>query len=93
VRGGVVDVEVILLHVLAVVPLEWVDAEKPFLEVRVRFVPEGRREAEQLKPVADAGDAILAPAIGLGPRQPIWEISPGVAIRRIIFPDGTPRTV
>ena len=93
VRGSVVDVEVILLHVLAVVPLEWADAKKPFLEVRVRFVPEGRRKAEQLKTVADAGDAILAPAVGLGPRQPIGEMSPGIAIGRIVLPNRTPRTV
>jgi hypothetical protein len=93
VGGGIVDVEVILLHVLAVVALEGGDAEQPLLEMRITFIPEGRREAKQLKPVADARDAILPPAVGLGAGHAIREMPPGVAVRGIVFPDRAPGPV
>ena len=41
----VVDVEVVLLHVLAVVALVGVDPEEPLLQVRIALVPERGREA------------------------------------------------
>jgi len=85
-RGGVVDVEVVFLHVFAVVTLERGEAEQSLLEMRIGLVPEGRREAEQLKPVADPGDGILTPAVGLGTGLTIREIPPGIAIRRIVLP-------
>ena len=50
----VVDVEVVLLHVLAVIALVRVDAEQPLLQVRIALVPERGREAQQLVAVADA---------------------------------------
>ena len=78
--GGVVDVEGVSLHVLAVISLEWVETEQPLLELRIKLVPNGGREADQLKPVADPGDAILCPSLGLGTRQSIREIPPGVAV-------------
>ena len=50
-----VEVEVVLLHVLAVVPLAVGQAEEPLLEDRVLPVPQGQREAEALLVVGDAG--------------------------------------
>jgi hypothetical protein len=67
VRGGVVDVKVIFFHVLAVVALEGGETEQPLLEVRINFIPEGWREAEQLRTVANSPNPILPPTVGLGP--------------------------
>ena len=81
VRGRVVQVIVVLLHVLAVVALRRRDAEQPFLDDRVATVPECRGEDQQLVAVAQRGDAVLAPAICLGRRMVERQILPGVAIR------------
>ena len=59
-----VEVEVVLLDVLAVIALAVGQAEQPLLEDRVLAVPQGQREAEPLLVVGDAGQAVLAPAIG-----------------------------
>ena len=64
VRRRAVEVEVVLLDVLAVVALAVGQAEQPLLEDRVLAVPQGQREAEPLLVVGDAGQAVLAPAIG-----------------------------
>ena len=64
VRRGAIDVEVVLLDVLAVVPLAVGQAEEPLLEDRILPVPQGQREAEALLVVRDAGQAVFAPAIG-----------------------------
>jgi len=59
-----VEVEVVLLHVLAMVRLAVGQAEQPFLEDGVLPVPQGQAETELLLVVGDARDAILAPAVG-----------------------------
>ena len=64
VRRRGVEVEVVLLDVLAVVALAVGQAEQPLLEDRVLAVPQGQREAELLLVVGDAGEAVLAPAVG-----------------------------
>ncbi len=50
-----VEVEVVLLDVLAVVPLRVGEAEQAFLEDRIAPVPEREREAERLLVVGDSG--------------------------------------
>ena len=60
----VVEVEVILLDVLPVIALAVGQAEHAFLEDRVPPVPQGQGEAEPLPVIGDAGQAVLAPAIG-----------------------------
>ena len=64
VRRRGVEVEVVLLHVLAVVALGAGQAEEALLQDRIAAVPERQREAEARVAVADAGEAVLAPAVG-----------------------------
>jgi hypothetical protein len=59
-----VEVEVVLLRVLAVVAFAVGESEDSLLEDRVRAVPEREREAEKLTIVGDAGQAVLAPSVG-----------------------------
>jgi hypothetical protein len=58
-----VEVEVILLDVLAVVPFAVVDAEQPLLQDGVLAVPQGQCEAELLEVVGDCSQTVLAPAV------------------------------
>ena len=62
-RRGV-EVEVVLLHVLAVIALDAGQPEEALLQDRIAAVPERQREAEPCVVVADAGDPVLAPAVG-----------------------------
>ena len=59
-----IEVEVVLLDVLAVVPLAVGQSEEPLLEDRILPVPQGQREAEALFVIGDAGQAVFAPAVG-----------------------------
>ena len=47
-------------------------------------------EAEKLPVVADAGQAVLPPAIGAGAGLVVAEVGPGVAIGAIVLANGTP---
>ena len=93
VRRRVVEVEVVLLDVLAVVALAGRQAEEPLLEDRVAAVPEGGGEDEELVAIADAGDAVLAPAIGLAAGQVVRQVVPGVAVGAVVLAHGGPGAV
>src|SRR5205807_748310 len=79
-RRRAVEVEVIFLYFFAVVAFAIGQAEKTLLEDGVLAVPEGEREAELLLVVGDAGNAVLAPAVGAAASLIVAEIVPGVAI-------------
>jgi hypothetical protein len=64
VRRRAVEVEVVLLDILAVVAFAVGQAEEPFLQDGVLAVPQRQGEAETLVVVRDAGQAVLAPAVG-----------------------------
>ena len=85
-----VEVEVVFLDILAVIALAVGQAEQAFLEDRVLAVPQGEREAEPLLVVGDAGQAVLAPAIGAGAGLVVAEVVPGVAAFAVVLADGSP---
>ena len=76
-RRGV-EVVVALLHVLAVISLVAGQAEQPLLQDRIASVPERQREADLLMPVADAGDAVLVPAVRPRARMIVGKVLPCV---------------
>lgn len=90
VRGRAVEVEVVLLDVLAVVSLGVGEAEHPLLEDRVAAVPQREREAQPLLVVADARDAVLAPAVGARACLVVGEVRPGVTAVAVVLPYGPP---
>ena len=90
VGGHVVDVEVVLLHVLAVVALGVGQAEQALLEDRVLTVPQRERQAHEPLVVADAGHSVLAPAVGAGTRLVMGEVVPRVAVVAVVLPDRSP---
>jgi hypothetical protein len=90
VRGGRVDVEVVLLDVLAVVSLAVREPEEALLQDGVPLVPEGEGEAEALLLVRDPAEAVLAPAIGTRPGLIMAEVVPRVAVRAVVLADRAP---
>ena len=90
VGGRRVEVEVVLLHVLAVVALGGHEAEEPLLQDRVALVPQREREDQELVAVADAGQAVLAPAVGLAAGLVVGEEVPGVAVGAVVLAHGAP---
>ncbi len=58
-----VEVEVVLLDVLAVVALVAREAEHPLLQDRIASIPQREREAHLLMTIADARDAVLIPPV------------------------------
>jgi hypothetical protein len=85
-----VEVEIILLNVLAVVPLAVGEAEEPFLQDGVLPVPQGERETEVLPVIGYAAQPVFAPPVGPGARLVVGEIVPGVPRFAVIFPHRAP---
>ncbi len=85
-----VEVEVVLLHILAVVALAVGQSEEPLLENRILSVPQGQRKAEPLLVIGNAGDAVFAPAISPRAGMIVGEEIPGVTILAIVLADGAP---
>ena len=90
VRRRAVEVEVVLLDVLAVVALAVGQAEGALLQDRVAAVPQRQREAQHLVVVADAGQAVLAPAVGARARLVMAEVVPGVAVVAVVLAHRAP---
>ena len=88
-----VEVEVVFLHVLAVIALVARQAEDPFFQDGIALVPQGQGETDHLLAVADAGQPIFIPAVGAGTGLVMREIFPGVSIRAVVFAHGAPRAL
>ncbi len=85
VRGRGVEVEVALLHVLAVVAFLAGETEQALLEDPIAAVPEGEGEAESLVVVRDPEQAVLAPPVRAGPRVVVGEVVPGRAAAAVVL--------
>ena len=80
-RRGI-EVGVIFLHVLAVISLFSGEPEKAFFQDGVAAVPQRQRKAKVLMAVADAGDAVFAPAVGARAGLVVREVVPRGAVAR-----------
>ncbi len=90
VRRRGVEIEVVLLHVLPVIPLGIGEAEETFLENRIAAVPERDRKTHPLVVVGNTGKPVLAPVVGARPRVVVGEVVPRVAIGAVILAHGSP---
>ena len=93
VRRSAVQIEVVLLDVLAVVAFVARQPECALLQDRIATIPQGHREADDLVPVADAGEAILVPPVGARAGVVVREVLPGRPVGTVVFADSAPRTV
>jgi hypothetical protein len=90
VRRRRVEVEVVLLEVLAVVPLAVGEAERALLEDGILAVPQRQREAEALLVVGEPAEAVFSPPVGPRPGMVVREVVPGVAALAVVLADGAP---
>ena len=82
VRRRGVEVEVVLLHVLAVIALALVSPNSRSLRIGSRPFQSAEREAQPLLLVGEAREAVLAPAVGARAGLVVGEVVPRVAVRR-----------
>src|SRR5882724_2418967 len=87
---GAVLIEVVFLHVLAMITFIAGKSEDAFLQDRIFAVPHRERETYLLMAVADAGDPIFIPAIGSRARVIVREVIPRRAIWAVILTHGSP---
>ena len=90
VRRRGVEVEVVLLDVLAVIALAAGEPEEALLEDRIAPVPQGQREAEPPVVVGDPGDPVLAPAVGARARVVVREEIPGRPVGAVVLAHRAP---
>ena len=86
----VVDEEVVLLDVLAVVALAVGEPEQALLDDRVLLVPQRQGEAQALVLVADPGQPVLAPPVGARAGLVVAEVRPRVAVVAVVLADRAP---
>ena len=90
VARGRVEVVVDLLDVLAVVALRPGQPEEPLLEDGIGAVPQRQGEAQPAAVVADAEQAVLAPAVRARTGVVVRERCPRRAVGGIVLADGAP---
>jgi len=85
-----VQVEPVLLDVLAVVALAVGEPEHPLLQDRIGAVPQRECEAQPLALVAHPRDSVLAPPVRPRPGVVVREVVPRVAAAAVVLPDRPP---
>src|SRR5262249_26527712 len=90
VRGGAVDVEVILLHIFAVIALTIRQTEQALFEDGIAAIPKSDREAKLLLVIRDARQSVFSPAIGARARLVMTEIVPGISVVTVVLANRAP---
>src|SRR5262245_45353306 len=80
-----VEVDGILLDVLAMVAFAVGQPEQALLDDRISTIPQSEREAEALAVVANAGQTILAPAVGARAGVVVGEVIPRVTVVAVVL--------
>ncbi len=90
VRRQCVEIPVALFHVFAVIAFAVGKAVEAFFQNGVMFVPERERQIELAVVVAQAGQAVVAPAVSAAASMVVREVIPGGAVAAVIFADRAP---
>src|SRR5262249_43612320 len=93
VRRRRVEVEVVFLHVLAVVAFAVGETEQPLLDDGILAVPQRQCEAKELLIIRDSSKAVLAPAIGTGTCLVVAEVVPRIAVGAVVLAHRSPLTL
>jgi len=86
-RSGI-QIVIQFLDVFSVISLMACHSKESFFENGILAVPERERKTEALMIVGDPGDAIFAPPICARASLLVREMTPGIAISRIILANG-----
>ena len=90
VRGSAVHVEVVLLHILAVVALAVGEPEQALFQDGIALVPQRHGKTKALLVVGDPSDSVFSPPVRPGAGVVMGEIVPGVSVLAVIFADRAP---
>src|SRR5262249_1154516 len=90
VRGRGVQVEVVFLHILAVIAFVAAKPKQTFLQNRIAAIPERQRKANKLMAIRNASDAVFAPAVSARAGMIMREIVPGRAVGAVVLADRAP---
>src|SRR5271163_3687126 len=85
-----IQVEIALLHILAVIALRSGQPEEPLFQDWILPVPERYGKAETTLPIGNPEQPVLSPAVGSAASIIVWKIIPTAPVRRIIFPNSAP---
>jgi hypothetical protein len=88
--GHGIEIPPVVLGVLTVVTLRAGQPEHPLLEERVAPVPQRECEAQSLLAVAEPGQSVLAPPVGLGPCVLVRQVLPGGTVSAVVLADRAP---
>src|SRR5439155_14379576 len=80
-----IEVEILLLHVLAMIPLAAGEAEQALFQNRVAPIPERERETKPALTVGDAEQPVLAPAVSAASSLFMGKIFPARAAWLIVL--------
>jgi hypothetical protein len=89
----VVDVEVVLLDVFAVIAFAVRESEEPLLEDRVAAIPQRDPHAQVLVAIAEAGERIFVPTVGAAARVVVREVVPRAAVGAVVLAHRAPGAV
>src|SRR5215475_8110478 len=90
VRWRAIEVEVVLLDVLAMITFAVGKSEQTFLQDRILAIPQRECETKQLAIIGDARESVLTPAVSSVLRIVVGEVIPGIPIGTVIFAHGSP---
>src|SRR5579859_224871 len=88
-----IQVEVVFLHIFAMIAFIAGETEEPLFQDGIAPIPQRQGEAKALMTVADTGNAVFIPAICARARLIMRKVIPGFAIRAVIFAHGAPRAL
>src|ERR1022692_3948069 len=91
--GCVIEIEPVFFDIFAVIALVARESKHSFFEDRVAAIPQRKGKHQQLVAIANAGDAIFSPAIGLAACHVVGEEFPRASIRTVIFSYAAPGTL
>src|SRR5262249_45294749 len=90
VGGRAIYIEVVLLHVLAVIALAVGQAEKTLFQNWILAITQGEGKAEPFFLARKPGQPVFPPAIGAGAGLVVTEVVPGIPVIAIVFPHRSP---
>src|SRR5262245_29797253 len=85
-----IEVEVTFLLILAVIAFIAGKPKDTFFQHRIASVPQRHSKTDQLMAIADAGEAVLVPAIGTRSGMVMRERVPGGPVSAIVLTDRHP---
>jgi hypothetical protein len=90
VRRSAVEVEVVFLHILAVIALAVGQTKQALFQNRVSTVPQGDRETQLLFVIGDTRQTIFSPAVGTRMALVMTKVVPRISILAVVFANRAP---